>query len=626
MPNSNALAAETRAVVVAFLAKWADAKVLTYKFSVYAETSRENRDKVQVVFSKPTPELPAPPAVAHFCFHLDETLRLVTGFTIESNPHFHALSEIRFHERVIDDVIKRKLLVKQQNLVNLNDEFASTRVPSAIAACDEERRSHNRETLEESLLEMFQRKDPYNDGRIAFVDFSEVLHDLKLPGIHHQQRQILFAFAEQDRDEMVDYASFVPTAADVLDTLSHAHQSEADAKDATERAQEAEEAYHVLVAREVDYSIEQLNKLLQPHTSDRQREASAPAAESETDGEAALVVSASTASLSTDPGYQRAAEASDVAGDQVLDDDVLAEDLSPNKPSAYVTRRQLRHALESPQLLVSKGEINLILGLAEVTPDGRILCSQLGELFPRVRSLVFQFQRQCFGDRLEKYLLQQLSSYESGCLQGSSEHMRFRLKQKDFNLVVKDMTKLLLTPYQLMRVLAVCGGSSDVERVVEYKRCIPLMAQSLREQVDLDAIIHNAVALQRAQDSLSCDATRVLAVPSEEVLKQSSLECFEQLDAHKLGVLSTKDFFSSLAAVASLHEMALDGATDMAQLYALADPNASGRVNYMYFLQILHPLLRYIQQERMVQCGWASARAQSKAANDDDDTETKGSK
>lgn len=619
MPNSNALAAETRAVVVAFLTKWVDTQVLSYKFSVHAETSREHRNKVQVVFSKPTPALPAPPAVAHFCFYLDESLRLVTGFTIESDPHFHALHDVRFHERMVDDVIKRKLLVKQQQLVNLNDEFSSTRVPSAIAAREEEKRAHSRETLEEFLLETFQRKDPYNDGRIAFADFSEALSDLKVPGVHRQQRQILFAFAEQDRDEMVDYASFVPIAADVLDTLSHVDQRKADAKDALMRTQEAEEAYHALVAREVDYSIEQLNKLLQPH-----HEPAGPVPDSETDRATANDSTDSTARLTADPSSPREHEASDVAGDQLLNDEGLDEALSHTKPSTYFTRRQLRNALESPQLLVSKGEINLLLGLAEVAPDGRLLCSQLSELYPRVRSLVFHFQHQCFTDRLETYLLQQLSHYESSGLQGSSEHLRFRLKQKDFTVVVNDLTKLLLTPYQVMHVLTACGDASDVDRVVEYKRCVPLMAQTLRKLVDVDTMIINAAALERAQDSLNRDATPGFAVPSEEVLKHSSLECFEQLDDHRLGVVSTPDFYASLAAISSMHELALDRATDMTQLYALADPTACGRVNYKYFVQILYPLLRYIQQERMVQRGQMMAGKANE--NDSDTTESKDTK
>lgn len=623
MPTSNALAVETRAVVTAFLTKWADAKVLSYKFSVHAETSSQSRNKVQVVFSKPTPEMPAPPAVAHFCFHLDETLRLVTGFTIESDPHFHALNEIRFDERVIDQVIKRKLLIKQQNLVNLNDEFASTRVPTAIAAREEEKRALNRDNLEESLLEMFLRKDPYNDGRLAFTDFREALYDLDLPGISRQQRQILFAFAEQDRNEMVDYASFVPIAADVVDTLSHIDRSGADAKDTDERTQEAEEAYHVLAAREIDYVIEQLNKLLQPHHKGNEQEASNVAVESDADGESTVTGTSSTASLAADSGFQADGDASEGNGDQEQDDELQAEERMREKVSAYVTIRQLRDALEAPHLLVSKGEINLILGLAEVSPDGRILCSQLGELYPRVRSLVFLFQHECFGDRLEKYLLQQLTSYESGCLQGSSEHLRFRLKQKDFNIVVKDMKKLLLTPHQVMQVLAVCGRSSAV---VSYKPCVAQIAQILREQVDLDTVFDRAAALQHSQDVSSRDATRVFAVPSEEVVKQSSLECFERLDLHKLGVLQTDDFYACLAEISSLHAMNLDRATDMAQLYVLADPNASGRVNYQYFVQVLHPLLRFIQQERQIQSGLVTVRAQSKSAKSADDEETKDSK
>lgn len=629
MPNSNALAAETRSVVTTFLSKWADANVLSYKFSVHAETSRQNRNKVQVAFSKPTPEMPAPPAAAHFCFHLDDSLLRVRGFTVESDPHFHNLDEIRFDERVIDQVIKRKLLLKQQNLVNLNDEFSSTRVPSAIKAKEEEKRARVRENLEEHLLEMFQRKDPYNDGRIPFADFREVLLDVDLPGLssgHQQQeRQILFAFAEQDRDEMVDYASFVPIAADVVDTLIHssdtqqAAESKADAKDGvgdSERLLEAEEAYHVLAAREVDYTIQKLNKLIQS-----QLDSSVVSAPESRD---VSVVAPSGSSVSLEATQDEALKADETSKDEQRQEpgsggDAPVDKPSQEKPSIYVTSRQLRGILESTQLLLAKGEINLILALAEVSPSGKILSSQLGELYPRVRSLIFQYQHQCFADRIDKYLLQQFMSFESSNLRGSAEHLKFKLKQKELVVVTKDMKKLLLTPYQVMQLLPSTLGnttSRDPDRIVNYKDCIPRMAQYLHGQVNLDLVIDRAVMLRTAQES---DTTQVSSIPGEDMLRRSSLECFEQLDQRKLGVLSTDDFFTSLGELSITHSIDLDEKSEMSQLNVLADPNGSGRVNYLFFVHIIYPLLRFLQQERLVACGRGLQQRQDRDDSDHKD-------
>lgn len=629
MPNSNALAVETRSVVTTFLSKWVDAHMLSYKFSVHAETSQQNRNKVQVAFSKPTPKMPAPPAAAHFCFHLDDSLQKVKGFTVESDPHFHDLDDIRFDERVIDQVIKRKLLLKQQNLVNLNDEFSSTRVPSAIKAREDEKRARERENLEEYLLDMFQRKDPYNDDRIPFTDFREVLLGVDLPGLSgQQQRHILFAFVEQDRDEMVDYASFVPIAADVVYTLTHgehqAAESKADAKDgdSLERLLEAEEAYHVLAAREVDYTIQKLNKLIQSQDQQQQPDSSVVSAVESRD---ASVVS-SDSSVSLEAAAQDDAKASENKDEQCQEPgsggDAPVDESSQEKPSIYVTSRQLRSVLESTQLLISKGEINLILALAEVSPSGKILSSQLGELYPRVRSLIFQYQHQCFADRIEKYLLQQFTNFESSNLRGSAEHLRFKLKPKELLAVMKDMNKLLLTPYQAMQLLSSTLGdaSRDPDRFVNYKDCVPHMARFLHDQVNLDLVINRAEMLRTAQE---LDATPIRCISGEDVLKRSSLECFEQLDQRKLGVLSTDDFFTSLRELSKTQRIDLDEKSEMSQLNALADPNGSGRVNYLFFVHIMYPLLRFLQQERLIECGRGLQQRQDEKLCDRMDLEGK---
>lgn len=613
MPNSNALAVEMRSVVVTFLTKWVDSKLLTYKFSAHAETSQQNRNKVQVVFSKPTPAMPAPAAVAHFCFHLDETLQEVTGFTVESDPHFHALDEIRFDERVIDQVIKRKLLLKQQNLVNLNDEFTSTRVPAAIKAREEEKRERDRENMEEYLLDMFQRKDPYNDGRIAFADFRNALCDLQLPHVSQQQRQILFAFVDQDRDEMVEYASFVPIAGEVIDTLTNRMHDEKElraeckaeeTKCETDPMHDAEEAYQMLVAREIDHTLQKLNKLIQNQEQ--------IAAGSGASAAAGVVSSDSTVSIGIQEEQHEEANEGELAQTA---EGALVDGAAQEKSNVYITVRQLRGFLESPQLLISKGEANLMLGLVETSPSGQIPCAQLGELYPRVRSLIFQYQHRCFADRIEKYLQRQFQNYESGNLRGSAEHLRFKLKQKEIKMVVKDMKKLLLTPYQLMQVVALCEESRDVNHAVCYQACIPQMVRYLRDQVNIDTVIEKASILHGTQES----SPKHFCIPSEDVLKRTCMESFEALDQRKLGVLSTDDFFVSLKKISAAHAIQLDAENEMTRLNVLADPNGSGRVNYLYFLHLLYPLLRFLQQERHVVVGREGAQKQDAKVCDRDE-------
>ncbi|GLD93151.1 hypothetical protein PINS_up001743 [Pythium insidiosum] len=221
---ANALAVEGRFTATNFLKTLVDNQQLSYKFSVHSDSP--HRQRVRVTFSKPTPAMPSPAAVAHLYFHLDDRLQQVLGFTVESETHFHSLADERFNESILDLVIRRKLALRAQHLVDLSDDFSSTRVPEIMAERNERQRDLNREALEEFLLERFQRKDPYNDGRISFADFKDVVYGLELGAVRRRDREILFAFVELDRNDMVDYGALVGIAADVVDTLQQVMRSE----------------------------------------------------------------------------------------------------------------------------------------------------------------------------------------------------------------------------------------------------------------------------------------------------------------------------------------------------------------------------------------------------------------
>ncbi|KAF1324618.1 hypothetical protein FI667_g9839, partial [Globisporangium splendens] len=479
--------------------------------------------------------MPAPAAVAHFCFHLDETLQHVQGSTIESDPHFHALDEISFDE------------------------------------C---------------------RKDPYNDGRIAFTEFREALYDSELPHLNHRRREILFAFVDQDRDEMVDYAAFAPIAADVIDTLTYksrggtteSHtESKAEDKDSSDLlAPDGEEAYQAVVAREVDYTIQKLNKLFQ--TQEQQTAGSRSSGESET---VSISDTAASEGIQEVPQGEANEDSQETASETAPDEEEVQK-----KPAAFHSTRQLRACLESPQLLISKGEVNLILALVETSPGGQIPCAQLGELYPRVRSLIFQYQQRCFADQIHKYLMQQFRNYETSNLRGSAEHLRFKLKQKEIKMVIKDMTKLLLTPYQLMQIVALGDKTHGNDQLVSYKEYIPRMVRYLHDQ-------HS----QRRRAETTC------------------MEVFGARDQRKFGVLSTDDFFTSMRELSETLGFQLDEEVETTQLNVLADPNGSGRVNYLSFLHLLHPLLRFLQQERHLAAARDTMRRRDVKAHGDHDEE-----
>ncbi|OWZ21324.1 hypothetical protein PHMEG_0004131, partial [Phytophthora megakarya] len=194
-------ARESQHAVATLLSQWAAYGRLSYKFHVTVTASgRDGNPRMVATFSKPTAQTPAPAAVAQLYFHLSADHQRVHGFTVEQDPHFHDLETVKFDEAVLDRVIRRKMQLQAARLIDLSDEFASTRVPTVMRAREEEQRELDRETMEEYLMEKMQRSDSYNDGKLLVEVFRETVDALELkPCI--APREVLLALVASDRDD-----------------------------------------------------------------------------------------------------------------------------------------------------------------------------------------------------------------------------------------------------------------------------------------------------------------------------------------------------------------------------------------------------------------------------------------
>ncbi|TMW63399.1 hypothetical protein Poli38472_002340 [Pythium oligandrum] len=588
----SAVAVEGRLTVTNFLKGWVEAKLLTYKFSV--QENPQHPQRVHVTFSKPTIEEPAPAAVAHCYFHLDNQLQSVVGFTVESEKHLHSVTDLRFDEKILDHVIRRKLHLKQQRLLDLSDEFSSTRVPSIVKDRADEKREMDREAMEEYLLERFQRKDPYNDGRVSFQDFKDVLYALELPRVTRRDREIILAFVDLDRDDMVDYGALIGIAVDVIDTLMHSRRlGEHDDKDSKHKPSKSEssiaahdviEWYHAVHKSRQFYTIDKLEQLLEAF-----RRVPTPPPSEET-------------GTTDTPDVSKTDDSGDQDGGAIEE----APTVNIKPPDLFVTRRQLRTCLESPQLMLSKPEVNLILSLVEVNATTELIgCAQLGSLYQHVEEMVFRFQYQCFSDRIERFLLQQFTNYESSTLQGASEHLKKRLRQREIRAVIKDMRKLMLNPYQMSHVMVLCEDNPvSADSVMHYEKCVPRIAKYLKEEVDLGALEEKTLAIHTLHQD---EEHSQVSLPSEEEVRQIATEVFEAADEGRLGVLSTADFQSSLESLVKALSIRLEDDSGLHALCALADPLGQGRVNYVFFQQLAYPSLRVLLHNKRV-ARWTETR------------------
>ncbi|DBA02387.1 TPA: hypothetical protein N0F65_007206 [Lagenidium giganteum] len=614
----NAVAVEGRFTVQSFLASWTEARLLTYKYSVLEDARPEFRTRVKVTFSKPTPAQPSPPAVAQFFFYLDDMLCSVQGFTVESEQHFHRITpDFCFDERLIDNVIRRKLVLQKQHHLNLDDEFSSTRLPSSIEAKACAARDREREGLEEQLMELFQQKDAYNDGRVPFSDFCEVLLELELPvPVPRNDRIVLFALIEQDREEMIDYGKFTPIGAEALEAMMHAIKLASDratqqckARGQDEDAEQiiqaiqsaAEEALHqfqVVSAGRVRYVVDKLNKMMY-----------------------ALVGGGPS-----DDADDEAAESDTGADAKDSGDDARPIMSISARLDKFISKRQLRECLEAPQLVLSKWEINLMMAVAETTATRQVHCAHVGPLYQKVAEAIFTFQRVTFADRMASYLSRQIEQFEASKLQGTQEYLNGKLKHSEMKMVVKDMKKLLLSPYQFMQVVALYEQGLDGDAVVRAQDCVPRLSEYLQLQVDPVTLQEKADAVHGMKSltaGLFAESDRRL--PSEDDVRAIVQHAFDtHCGATSNGVIRIHEFMTSMNAMANEHMPFLLQHQRVHQLAVLADPSGSGKVNTVYFMHIAYPLLRYMSEEDQVDAARVELRRRDTARREAKEAEAKG--
>lgn len=557
---------------------------LSFKFSMSTAAVTEGvgsqgHTSVKVTFSNPTVAVPAAEAVVHVRFLLDESMDRVEGFQVEEDPHVWATRDVQFGDHTLTRALDRKLRVRAIGLVNLYDDFSSTRIPAAIRAAEDCERARTREATEENILDAFQRRDRYNDGRFSLADLRTAVFSLDLPTPSRGPelpRELLLALVPPDRDDLVDYGALAPLAADVLDSWNGwAYYGEPDAT-ADENVvsvtadQEAEEraidAFEALTFQQTQYAANRLLDLLK---------ASVAAIEPSQVGE---VKTSDETELPADQEQLIDGEASQETEEPIQ---------TPEEPE--VSRRQLRACLESPKLLLSPTEVNLALVLAG--DDGLFPIGILPPIIGRARRLVFRYQRRCFANvkELQQYLMRQFEAIERDKLVGSARHLKYVVPLKTAKLMIREeLPRLLLSPFQTMRCVAQCDQNSDLVRYTEF---VSSLAKLLADDVSDESL---------AERSAGCDVDNATdqPIPGEDEVRHTYLQVFTARDSKQVGVVSLASFEEATKELFNKLELPNVDAHESKLLLAVADPTESGRVNYSTFQHCIYALLLFLTQRR----------------------------
>ncbi|CEG42178.1 EF-hand domain pair [Plasmopara halstedii] len=589
-------------LLTTLLSQWVACGRLSYKFSVAAITSgRDGKPQIIATFSKPTLQTPAAEAVARLYFYLSIDLQRVCGFTVEQDLHFHNLETIRFNEAILDRIIRRKMQLRAAQLVDLSDEFVATRVPAVICKRKEEQRKLDRDATEEYLLEQMQHRDFYSDGYLPFEVFRETLNSVELSS-RVVSREVLLALVAANRDGMVSYGEFVSVAADMIDVIV-GPDDKYDEEILTE--DEWLDQFEIVSARQTHYTIEKLTALIDAHverTADVENAMAVHWATAETDSTAVVEKNKQKneeKDLNLNSGLASTMK-------NILDDDQRCSHSAGSRRASFkqgirMSRHQLRSILETPQLLLSNAEINLIVALVKTETNTlgveEVLCEELILLIRRVRRMIFDYQRKCFVDRIEKYILDQFETCEKHNLEGTSKHLKKRLTQKEVKRAVRDMQKLLLSPIQKMQLVALTQERADEpDHMVNYLKLIPRMAQQLHELVDATFLKKKAKLLH----DVNILNIKKVNLPCEGVVRQASYGSFAQYDTLQLGVIPMRDFYTALEHLSHTHDFPFESKAERIQSGVLADPSGDGRVNYARFQHLMYPLMIHFYQEHEV--------------------------
>lgn len=624
---SQSLAAECRLVVSKFLEACKPA--LSFTPSLAAATVSEGpggRASVRVTFSRPSAAHPAPAAVIHVRFVLSEALDSVWGFAIEEDPHVWPTADAAFNDRVLNRVLERKLRLRDRQLVDLFDDFASSRLPEAIRAKQHRERTHAREVVEERLLDRLQRRDPYNDGRLSLVELAAAARELE-DELGSLPPEVMLALAPTaDRDVLIEYAPLVPLAAEAADAWAgwdYYREPDATADDKTAvKESDADEACAVAA---FDDASKWQTRLLEDKLRQLLEAAGSPVADEHQE----------------EPMDEHEHEdKEDVDADEQPDeqpDEHEHEQQAPRRP-LVVSLRGLRAALESPMLLLSVSETNLVVALAvesssssstkENEGEDQVLAvAALPALVSSARRVLFRFQRRSFQagdgpeDALEAYLLRQFEVFERDTLKGSAQHLSGALSLKQAKRVVFDeLPRLTLTLLQAAQCAAICDARRHPrDGRVRYRECVPEMAAWLRRDVDAGRLEAAARSLTELVDGdQHVNDTAVVAMRSltswepEDKVRATSLRVFRELDDKQLGVVPLDSLSDALVALARELALPVDREDEWRVLAAAADPTGAGRVNYAAFQLRVLPLALAMAQRRVEALGMSDTKADAK--------------
>ncbi|EQC38475.1 hypothetical protein SDRG_04183 [Saprolegnia diclina VS20] len=508
-----------------------------WNISYSASLSLDPRFKniVHAVLGKPTPSTPCPLAVVHIKFALTDDLRDVASYEIEGERHIYKLKDhIQFDERILDRIRRRKIAMKQANLVDVSDEYTNARVAppkyddDAKPVSDDHKADDDKtkddddalgsmedmDAVEARLRKLFREGDINNDGHLTYLEFRTILKKIQR-NMRKEEVDLLFTQADVDGNCRIVYDEFISFAMDVLRRLSAGRKYQ-------HRFEDLKDDYKALLSEELEPTVKALR--------------------------------------------------------QAFD----AADYVP--PNAMGRTRDFRltydlffKCLSSPLANLSREEINMIMALSPMDDDGKFEYAGFEKVLYEAMYRVSQGQSLALATDIAAYLRGQFDhAHEIWASSLDEEAPAGRLPRRVLFESLHGLKRLMLNRIQCIVVIGL-AAQDEVDGLVDYEAFATRAGPKIRELIHPN---HVSRRLRMARTDEATIAAIFSGVDDQAGLESVLVRAFQREDSDHDGVLRLDEFR------AAMEHTTLDLSSEqVVSMMAAADENGDGCVDYAEFVQ-----------------------------------------
>ncbi|KDO27248.1 hypothetical protein SPRG_07497 [Saprolegnia parasitica CBS 223.65] len=521
-------------LVRAYLDKWN----LSYSASLSLDSRFKNI--VHAVLGKPTPSTPCPLAVVHIKFALSDDLRDVASYEIEGERHIYKLKDhIHFDERILDRILRRKIAMKQANLVDVSDEYTRARVappkydddakPSsddndakAKEVGDEKAKDDDEafeslddmDAVEARLRKLFREGDTNNDGHLTYLEFRTILKKIQR-NMRKEEVDLLFTQADVDGNCRIVYNEFISFAMDVLRRLSAGRKYQ-------HRFEDLKEDYKALLSEELEPTVKALR------------------------------------------------QAFDAA-------DYVPPNAMGRTRDYKLTYDLFFKCLSSPLANLSREEINMIMALSPMDDDGKFEYAGFEKVLYEAMYRVSQGQSLALATDIAAYLRGQFEhAHEIWASSLDEEAPAGRLPRRVLFESLHGLKRLMLNRIQCIVVIGL-AVIDEIDGLVDYEAFANRAGPKIRELIHPN---HVSRRLRMARTDEATIAAIFQGVDDQAGLESILVSAFQREDSDHDGVLRLDEFR------AAMEHTTLDLSSEqVVSMMAAADENGDGCIDYAEFVQ-----------------------------------------